>query len=310
MFTKMLYAQKSTANRAKKKPERRDSVGKNIKVIKHFQPKFIHHNGAVEQRDFPEVNSDFDINQSLNTVKTVKSYSHHGANSNDIFYKKRASVSNKVSENIQVKNCNHAPQKKVMKTIFSPISVEFHLKSKSCVEERALIDRNINDTFKSKSFVNEKCTYTSDSSTINSDSIVTKLFEESKLDKLKKEIIINRIEGFRSFSTCSERKDKLENIRREISLLINPLEFGEKTCENLKSKIGELSRQQENLFVYNINEAKNYNKHVKEEEDPSLIFEKEEVPTKHNECPKAEGKETQSKYRRFFSKLISFLNIN
>lgn len=104
----------------------------------------------------------------------------------------------------------------------------------------------------------EKCVYTSDRCSLNLNNTTpifrTSVKTETSLDKIKKDVIVNRIEGFKSFSSCAERQEKIAKLRKELSLLIT-VPDKEQTNEYVKSEYSNLSKSA-NMFVYNIYDAK------------------------------------------------------
>lgn len=237
----MLPGHKSTTHKPNRKDDKKKLTGINVKVIKHFQPKLINHNKIIGQKEFPEVNSEFDIIQNTDIVKT-KSYSDKfsfkGKNIKSGFYRELINKQNHCSKEI--------------KTIFSPIRHNF--KSKSDVGKRSAIVKNNNYTLKSKSFGDiapkDITNYTSDtssSSSGNEDLTNYNFATDTPLDKIKKEILINRIEGFRFPYTCLQRKEKIEHFRKQVGLLVNP------SINNAKFENQPSDKQKSpNYFVYNV----------------------------------------------------------
>lgn len=250
----MPYDKKNALNKSKKKIDKKKFIGKNVRVTKHFQPELIYHNKNFLQRDFPEVNSDFDIVESLSSIKTPNMKVHPSKNS---LYKASSSVKTQFSK-IDKPNSLH---QKVSPPI--PPFKKHNFESISCVEDRTSLYRENYKSVKSKSFVDvgsqspKMSPLSSDIKTMNTDELTVQPStegEENPLDRLKKEIIINRIEGFRSFSSCSERKEKMEKIRRELSLLIHPANPNQKLIENKGIPFVEASKP---MLIYNVNEMRN-----------------------------------------------------
>lgn len=292
----MLYGHKSPTRKSNKKIIKRKSASNNVRVVKHFQPGTIYHNTTIGQRDFPDVNSDFDVIQSLNTIKKVESYSQK-----EVRGSKNVPYQNRLSKN-KVPSKNTVTEKKTVKTIYSSIRSpeKQQLKSKSCVEERDSKYNDENENLKSKSFVDiltKKSGFTSDSNSLNSENSIHfyTSIDETPLDKLKKDIIINRIEGFRSFLTCPARKEKIENLRKEISNLINQPSGDRIMHENVNFEKYMLSPNHGDSLVYNVNETSKYVDNEKTVEANG--FKKKEIlNVSVNENNQPEAKETQSKY--------------
>lgn len=255
----MLYGQKFALNRSKRNADKNKFPGKTVKVTKHFQPKLIYHNRVFSQETFPEINSEPDVIQS----STVRSYSQREPRRNIIslnkFNNKYPIVNKNTPKIIQRNNSsNESPNNSLKSLSTVKQCVQHHFKSKSCIEESSSLNVGIKETLKSKSLVEAgpqtKNVFTSDSNSFSIDkpnAPSNTPAGETSLDKIKKDIIINRIEGFRSYYTCSERKEKLLNLKKEISLLINPQE-GEK-CDYPADESAGLN---ESVLVYNVNETK------------------------------------------------------
>lgn len=244
-----------TADNRPKKRNRKHFIGKNIKIVKHFEPRFIYHNsGIIDQRELPEINNDFDVHSKLKSCKTKR---------NTAFSRILSNNSNQTDDKISI-----LPNKKLIQTKFCPISSQNQeFKSKSYVEKRSAICRENDERLKSKSFVHVGSKFCSKFPTFDHNSsnpynrtINPKQpdFEDAPLDKIKKEILINRIEGFRTFQTCSERKQKIEHLRKEIGLLLKAQDAKKQNeCENVDMENLQFSKALNNLLVYNLNEINN-----------------------------------------------------
>lgn len=248
----------------------------------------------LTQSTFPEVNSDFDVLQNLSRIKTVELRSQNNSQrrvKKADSRKPPISCNNKVEKNI-VKNHKYLEEGKNVQVLYSLKSPNrTKLKSKSYIEERSSVLRNNNDTLRSKSFISvspkvtKKSIFMSDSSSASSDNAKNgkNSMEETPLDRIKKELIINRIEGLRTFSTCSARKEKIENLRKEISLLIQP--------QSVKKPIKDFVGPHENYLVYNVNQE--VNKQCEDNIQSTSSANKE--PRTSNLSTRLEEKETQSK---------------
>lgn len=270
----MPYGQKNALNKSKKKIDKKRINAKNVKVTKHFQPELIYHNKNFLQRNFPEVNSDFDTVESLSSIKTPNMKIQSSKNS---LYKASSSAKTQISKNIKP---NSLYQK------ISPPIPSFrkrNFKSISCVEDRTSLYSETYKSVKSKSFVEVG----SQSPRISHELTIQPSIqeEESPLDRLKKEIIINRIEGFRSFSSCSERKEKMEKIRRELSLLIHPPTVDQKIYENEERPYVDTSKP---MLIYNVNEMRNSSLH-----SDNIVLKNQRIAEPAS--LRLEEKETQSK---------------
>lgn len=275
----MLYGQKFTVNRPKRNTDKSKYPGKSVKVTKHFQPKLIYYNKCFQQTDFPEINSDpgtiqNDLVRSPNQIEPTRTKTPVNK-----FNNKCSIVNKNIPKIFQRTNCNNVSQRNILINLptVNP-SIQHNFKSKSCVVERSSLNEEIKETLKSKSAVEagsqstNKCVFTTDNSSFSSDKPKTPSNTptgETLLDKIKKEIIINRIEGFRSYYTCSERKEKLLNLKKEISFLLSSPE--EKKCEN---PADEISGQNENVLVFNVNETKNNRQRYQQKTVPKRIVNK------------------------------------
>lgn len=283
----MPFDQKNVLNKSKKKIDKKRFTGKNVRVTKHFQPELIYRNKNFLQRDFPEINSDVDIVESLSSIKTPNMKLQPSKNS---LYGASSTAKTHISKNIKPNSLHQ--------NILSPIpTFQRHgLKSISCIEDRPSLYREIYKSLKSKSFVeagsqsHKILHFKSDAKSINSEDVTIPSnirIEENVLDRLKKEIIINRIEGFRSFSTCSERKEKMEKIRRELSLLVHPPKVDQKITENEERPFAEASKP---VLIYNVNETKNSS--LNSDRVRPTVLKKQKV---QKESQRLEDKESQSK---------------
>lgn len=254
----MFHSQKVPANRSRKKVNKKKFTDKSVRIIKHFQPKFINHNVFVDHERVPEIRDDV---ENASDIENCESH-YENRSSKSIRYsfinKKRTNNNNNNTfVNVDVITSNNMPHK---------YSVGNQLKSKSLIESRVSTFADVNKgNLKAKSTVefqsnhSEKYFYAIDNDSldlVNRTPILNTPIKDNPLDMVKKEIIVNRIEGFKSFPSCSERKQKLVKLRRELGLLLNTPHK-----EDIKTQICEyenmkLSSNPENVIVYDVYDTK------------------------------------------------------